>query len=343
MLFRSETPQARKESESKTLPAPLDEMQSDRPSPFGTPPPHGREGVLLAMSKDYVQALPAHQAKLRSLAYNKAAARFKVSIGETPKAHDVSSYIIQAMMDLQKTGGSTVQYLASKDTTLQDNEAQQVEMVKTLAPESALEAIALKMCVAASETETKGSLKLCNLTVPPLHYRDLGEFVEYLGKLFKQAEFTSDIEFELDKVTSKVNIKSQSLFLIIAFDDYLFKRLGFKASTMKVLGKTVSIITSQMKGESRATLADVHTIFVYSDTIDYQIVGNSKAMLMGVFPVKGAHGEQVSWQFNPLQYIDVPKSNIPSITMKLCTPTGEPAPFLKGDTLCRVHFRRKML
>ena len=78
---------------------------------------------------------------------------------------------------------------------------------------------------------------------------------------------------------------------------------------MKVLGKNVSIITSQMKGVSRATLDEVHTIFVYSDRFHYQIVGNSKAMLMGVFPLKGAHGEQVSWQFNPLQYIDVPKSN----------------------------------
>ena len=65
-------------------------------------------------------------------------------------------------------------------------------------------------------------------------------------------------------------------------------------------------------------------------------------MLIGVFPVKGPHGEQVSWQFNPLQYIDVPKSNIPSITMKLSNPTGYAA-FLNGDTLCRLHFRRKML
>ena len=74
-----ETPQARKESESKGLPSHLDEMQSDGPSPLGTQPPQGRESVLVAMSNDYVQALSAHQVKLRSLAYNKAAARFKVS------------------------------------------------------------------------------------------------------------------------------------------------------------------------------------------------------------------------------------------------------------------------
>ena len=154
---------------------------------------------------------------------------------------------------------------------------------------------------------------------------------------------TSDIEFEFDKVTSKVKIKSQSLFLIMAFDEYLFKRFVLNATSMKIVAKNGSIISSQMKGETRATLAELDTIFVYSDTIEYQIVGSSKAMLMGLFPVKGAHGEQVSWQFNPLKYIDVPKSNIPSITMKLCTPTGEAAQFLKGETLCRLHFRRKML
>ena len=103
------------------------------------------------------------------------------------------------------------------------------------------------------------------------------------------------------------------------------------------------MITSGMESTSRATLDDVQTFFAYSDAIDYQIVGNSKAMLMGVFPIKGVRGEQQSWQFNPLQYIDASKSNIPSITMQLCTPTGDPVPFLGGGSLCRLHFRRKLL
>ena len=113
------------------------------------------------------------------------------------------------MVEAQKIGGTIVKYLVSKDTIIEDNEAKQVEMVKLLPGDAALEAIALKICMAASATETKGSLKLSNLALPALHYRDLAEFVEYLGILFKQAQFTPDIEFELDKVTSKVNIKSQ--------------------------------------------------------------------------------------------------------------------------------------
>ena len=67
-------------------------------------------------------------------------------------------------------------------------------------------------------------------------------------------------------------------------------------------------------------------------------MGNSKAMLMGVFPIKGKHGEQQSWQFNPIQYIDIPSSTIPSITMRICTPTAEDVNFTSWDTLCRLHF-----
>ena len=65
-----------------------------------------------------------------------------------------------------------------------------------------------------------------------------------------------------------------------------------------------------MESTSRATLDEVQTLFAYSDAIEDQIVGNSKAMLMGVFPIKGVYGEQQSWQFNPLEYIDVSKSKI---------------------------------
>ena len=87
----------------------------------------------------------------------------------------------------------------------------------------------------------------------------------------------------------------------------------------------------------------MQTVYIYSDVIDYKIDGNSKAMLIGVFSVKGKHGEQQSWQFNPFQYTDIPSSSIPSITMRICTPTGEDVPFMRGDTLFRLQFRRKML
>ena len=108
-------------------------------------------------------------------------------------------------------------------------------------------------------------------------------------------------------------------------------------------GRTLYILGHNQKGPLRAYLDDVHSIFVYSDIIDYQIVGNSKAMLLGVFPTKGVHGEQQSWQFNPLQYISVKMRAVQSIQLKLCTTTGDLVPFQSGDTLCRLDFQRKLV
>ena len=112
---------------------------------------------------------------------------------------------------------------------------------------------------------------------------------------------------------------------------------------MEIFSKPLYYAPSKIGGDRPASLDTVQTLFVYSDIIDYQIVGNSKAMLMSVFPVKGTHGEQQSWQINPFQYFDIPSSSIPSITMRLWTPTGDDVPFMSGDTLCRLHFPRKML
>ena len=75
-----------------------------------------------------------------------------------------------------------------------------------------------------------------------------------------------------------------------------------------------------------------------SDVIDNQITGNSKSMLMGVFPAKGRHEEKQSWQLNLFQYIDNLTSTIRSTMMRICTPTREEVPFLIRDTLSPLHF-----
>ena len=145
-------------------------------------------------------------------------------------------------------------------------------------------------------------------------------------------------------MTGKVSFEwKKGTLRFLSFDKYFFDQLGMITQQVEMSSKPLYFSHSGVTGNRRAWLDDVQTVYIYSDVIDYQIVGNSKAMLMGVFPIKGKHGEQQSWQFNPFQYIDIPSSTIPSITMRICTPTGEDVNFMSGDTLCRLHFRRKML
>ena len=124
----------------------------------------------------------------------------------------------------------------------------------------------------------------------------------------------------------------------------MVERLGFDTNPCEVIDDVpFYMIQSYVQGIRRAQLDNIHSIFVYSDVIDYQIVGNSKALLMGVFPTTDKHGHQQSWQFNPLQYVPVSRKYIDSIRIQLCNPRGELVPFASGDSLCRLHFRRRLL
>ena len=160
---------------------------------------------------------------------------------------------------------------------------------------------------------------------------------------FKE-KFLADTILQYQIVNGKVKFFCPTaLVWMVSSTPYLFQRLGLPPMERIVDGRTLYILGHNQKAPLRAYLDDVHSIFVYSDIIDYQIVGNSKAMLLGVFPTKGVHGEQQSWQFNPLQYISVKMRAVQSIQLKLWTPTGELVPFQSGDTLCRLHFKRKLV
>ena len=79
-----------------------------------------------------------------------------------------------------------MKHLGSKETNIENKEPKQLDMVNLLPANVALEEIALKICMAASEPVTNGSLKMCNRAVPALHLRDLAEFFDYLGKLINR-------------------------------------------------------------------------------------------------------------------------------------------------------------
>ena len=144
--------------------------------------------------------------------------------------------------------------------------------------------------------------------------------------------------------TGKFTFKCAENRLFFAVrDPYLLNILGYNA-TKKGWGDNIFYIARMdREGDRKASFDDLQTIYVYSDIVDYQIVGNTMATLMGVFPTKGSFQEPQSWHFNPLQYLPIQSNNIRTITIKLCTPQGELVPFLSGDSLCRLHFRRKLL
>ena len=203
-----------------------------------------------------------------------------------------------------------------------------------------LEAIVTKLKATDAESGT-----MCGMiTLPAAHYQSLKSLCDVVTRMINENIVNTNIQIKFVIENGRVRFYSETGGIgLFCTTPYLAQHLGITPNEMTVGGSKLYYILDMVMGTRRAFLDDIHQIFVYSDIIDYQIVGNTKAMLLGVFPSKGTHAEQHSWQFNPLQYIKVTKSVLQSIHIKLCSATGEPVPFVSGDTLCRLHFRRKLV
>jgi len=97
----------------------------------------------------------------------------------------------------------------------------------------------------------------------------------------------------------------------------------------------------QILTREKLLLNTIPSIYIYSDIIKYQYVGDVKVPLLGVLPVQGVDGDQQYWSFNPPYYIPVSMSTLSSVNIHLADDKGDEIPFFgDGKVVSRLHFRR---
>ena len=98
---------------------------------------------------------------------------------------------------------------------------------------------------------------------------------------------------------------------------------------------------TQLHTSSKLLLNTISSIYIYTDIIKYQFVGDVKVPLLGVLPVQGLDGEQQYWSFNPPYYIPLALSTLSSVNIHLADDKGDEIPFFgDGKVVARLHFRR---
>lgn len=85
------------------------------------------------------------------------------------------------------------------------------------------------------------------------------------------------------------------------------------------------------------------SIFVYTDIVLPQVVGNTLAPLLRVLPINQHTplGTHVYHSFNNLYYFPLSKNFINSVEIRLCDITGDYVPFRSGRVVSTLHFRQK--
>ena len=76
--------------------------------------------------------------------------------------------------------------------------------------------------------------------------------------------------------------------------------------------------------------------YLYTNIVESQIVGDVVAPLLDVIPSQRSYHRPARIHYLPLKY-----SRLPSIGMYIRTSQGTPVPFLDGNVVVKLHFRRR--
>ena len=84
----------------------------------------------------------------------------------------------------------------------------------------------------------------------------------------------------------------------------------------------------------------VNSLYIYTDVIENDIVGDALVPLLRTVNVSGDPGVIVHEVFHRCYYKRVNRSNIPLIEIQINSETGDPVKFESGHVICVLNFRR---
>lgn len=150
-----------------------------------------------------------------------------------------------------------------------------------------------------------------------------------------------------------------SLFPINLYYDEIENKCKFKGSDNwawclpkeSTLFRELGIIidhddTDWKKFPMTGAMANMKTwsrIYVYTDIIKPQLVGDAHLPLIAVAPVNGESGcTSAHWNFLPPYYLPVSRTYINDIEFQIKSEFGDFVPFRNGIVINRLHFRRRL-
>ena len=159
------------------------------------------------------------------------------------------------------------------------------------------------------------------------YYSDIDDFLRRLVP----NRLADKLKFTFDEVSQKVSIGIRDPYFAVKFTGTVASMLGFKDGEVlrTITGATYPI-----------DMIRIHTLFVYSDLVEHQIVGNVRAPLLRTVTVKEKHGRDVSLIYEQPHYLPVNKKLFDTIEINIRDATGRKVPFQRGRVVVKLHFKK---
>lgn len=84
-----------------------------------------------------------------------------------------------------------------------------------------------------------------------------------------------------------------------------------------------------------------YALYLYSNLVEAQVVGDTMAPLLRVVPIEGKHGEVITKTYTHLHYVPVTQSFVNNVEIYIRNDVGKKMPFERGKVVVTLHFRRR--
>ena len=165
-----------------------------------------------------------------------------------------------------------------------------------------------------------------------------------------------NITVRFDNETKKAAFTFESGFGL-ELNKALANILGFGDQTRVTIGNFIVVCTSEVSQDGIHSLfscesvwsvqainlnANFPNLFVYTDIIEHQLVGDSYSPLLRTVSVTDDDvSHNVTVTFHDIHYCNVQRSNINNIHIRLCDHYGTDISFRSGRVIAKLHFRRR--
>ena len=160
------------------------------------------------------------------------------------------------------------------------------------------------------------------------YYNRPKDLLEYLVPAVKKYDASFDASF--NNVTKRIDFKGDGLYKIKTYPPLAYM-LGLKVNEWWTLSKRPSTYPCDLN-------AGIYNLFVYTDIIQYQAVGDSYSPLLGVVNVKGDFGDITNIRYHTLHYMPLSKNYIKNIRIEIKSDRNKPVDFVFGNTIVKLHF-----
>jgi hypothetical protein len=177
------------------------------------------------------------------------------------------------------------------------------------------------------------------------NFDNMEELIKDIDVFCKINQIPCTFGFKKDCI--EINVSNP---LIISFESGLKEEFGFKADILSASApKDSSLkfiqpkpwISSKIENK---LLKTVSSLYIYTNIIDYQFVGDSYAPLLRTIMVNENvenYGKYISQEFQNTQYLPLRLNVFDYIEIDIRDDTGNPIHFEAGKVLIKLHFRPK--